>query len=95
MDEMQLMGYAVSIVITLGAFIGVINKFTQPINELKIVIQKLNDNIDSLKADNATQTKRIDKHSDEIENHTHQIGELDKRVGKMETKMDFYHKGGE
>lgn len=93
MDEMQMIGYAVTIVITLGAFVAVISKFTQPINELKIVIQKLNDNIDALKADNASQTRRIDKHSAEIETQGKQIGDLDKRVGKIETKMDFYHKG--
>ena len=86
MDEMQIVGYAVSVVITLGAFISVIWKFTQPINELKIVIQKLNDNIDALKSDNETHGKRLDKHGE-------QIDKLDNRVGKLETKMDMYHKG--
>ena len=86
MDEMQLIGYAVTVIITLGAFIAVIQKFTQPINELKVVIQKLNDNIDALKSDNATHDKRLDKHGE-------QIDKLDNRVGKLETKMDMYHKG--
>ena len=86
MNEMQLIGYAVTAIITLGAFVAVIQKFTQPINELRVVMQKLNDNIDMLKNDNAVQTKRLDKHGEHIEN-------LDNRVGKLETKMDMYHWG--
>lgn len=86
MNEMQFMGYLVSAVITLGAFIAVIMKFIQPINDLRVVIQKLNDNIDVLKSDNENHEKRIDKHGQEID-------KLDNRVGKLETKMDLYHKG--
>lgn len=84
MGEAEILGYAVTVVITLGAFIAVIQKFTQPINDLRVVIQKLNDNIDALKSDNANQTKRIDKHGEEID-------QLDKRVGKIENKIEIYH----
>ena len=87
MDEAQLLGYAVTTLITLGGFIGLIVKFIQPINELRVVIQKLNDNIDSIKNDNTQQGKRIDKHDE-------QISELDHRVGTVETKMKMYHKEG-
>lgn len=87
MDEMQFLGYLIMAVISLGSFIAVILKFTQPINELRVVIQKLNDNIDSLKSDNANQTRRIDKHGEEID-------KLDKRVGTLETKVDMYHGKG-
>lgn len=86
MDEMQLLGYAVTIVITLGAFIAVIQKLTQPINDLKIVIQELKDCIGSLKNDNIIQNQRIEKHGEEIDN-------LKSRVGNIETKIDMYHKG--
>ena len=86
MDELQFIGYLVSAIITLGGFIAVVTKFTQPINDLRIVIQKLNDAIDSLKNDNLLQNRRIDKHGEEID-------KLDHRVGKLETKMDMYHKG--
>lgn len=85
MDEMQLIGYGVTVVITLGAFIAVIWKFTQPINDLKVVIQKLNDKIDELSAGHDRQTHRINKHGEEID-------KLDRRVGKIETKMDMYYK---
>ena len=83
-NEIQIIGYAVSVVITLGAFVAVIQKFTQPINELKVVIQKLNDNIDALKIDNDTQNKRLEKHSE-------QIDRLQDRVNTIETKMNMYH----
>ena len=86
MEDMQFVGYLVSAIITLGGFIAVIMKFIQPINDLRIVIQKLNDNIDALKNDNKSHDERITKHGEEID-------KLDNRVGKLETKMDLYHKG--
>lgn len=85
-EEALLIGYAVLAFITLGSFVGLVLKFTQPINELRVVIQKLNDNIDALKSDNTAHDKRLDKHGE-------QIDKLDNRVGKLETKMDMYHKG--
>ena len=85
MDEIQFLGYIIMAVITLGSFIAVIMKFVQPINELRVVIQKLNDNIDSLKKDNAAQNKRIDRHGERID-------QLDNRVGKIETKIEMIDK---
>lgn len=85
MEETQMIGYAVVVVITLGSFIAVIQKFTQPINELKVVIQKLNDCIESLRNDNEVQNKRLEKHGIEID-------DLKDRVGKVETKINLYHK---
>ena len=84
MNEIELLGYAVSVIITLAAFVNIVHKFTQPINELKIVIQKLNDTIESLKNDNANHNKRIERHGIEIDN-------LNNRVGKIETKIEMYH----
>lgn len=86
MDTNTIIGYAVTAIITLGSFIAVITKFTQPINDLRIVIQKLNDNIDMMKRDNENQGKKIDEHD-------HKLTNLDSRVGKLETKVDMYHKG--
>jgi peptidoglycan hydrolase CwlO-like protein len=85
MNEMQFLGYLVSALITVGGFVGVIIKFIQPINELRVVIQKLNDNIDALKNDNTQQNRRIEKHGEQIE-------DLEHRVGKVETKIEMYHK---
>lgn len=84
MDETQFLGYLVLAIVTLGAFIAVIMKFIQPINDLRVVIQKLNDNIDSLKSTNSQHTKKI-------EQHDVQIGKLDRRVGRLETKVIMYH----
>lgn len=85
MDEVQLAGYAVSAVVILGGFISIITKFTQPINDLRVVIQKLNDNIDSMKRDDEKRDKRIDKHGEKID-------ELDGRVGRLETTVNFHHR---
>lgn len=84
MEQAQIIGYAVSVIITLGSFIAVIQKFTQPINELKIVIQKLNDNIEVLKKDSDYQNRRLDRHREEIE-------DLQSRVSTVETKVSMYH----
>ena len=84
MDDVQFLGYLISAIITLGGFIAVIMKFIQPINDLRVVIQKLNDTIDALKDDNSVQNKRIDKHGEQIDDRNH-------RVGKIETKSDMRH----
>lgn len=80
MDEMQLIGYIVTAVITLGGFITVIVKFTQPINDLRVVIQKLNDAIDTLRSDNATQNRRIEKHGEQIDNLSHRVSSIEARI---------------
>lgn len=85
MDEGKIIGDIVLVIITLGSFLGVIMKFIQPINELRIVIQKLNDNIESMKKEDATRDTRITEHGEQIDN-------LNGRVGKLETKMQIYHK---
>ena len=87
MNEVEFLGYLVTAIITLGGFIAVIMKFTQPINELRVVIQKLNDTIDALKDDTNILNKRIEKHGE-------QIDDLDNRVNKIETKIEMYHKEG-
>ena len=85
MGEMEFLGYFVGAAITLVGFIAVIIKFTQPINDLRVVIQKLNDKIDTLTSDNKSHEERITQHGKEID-------KLDNRVGTLETKMDMYHK---
>lgn len=86
MNEAQLIGYAVLAIITLGSFIVVIQKFTQPINDLKIVIQELKDCISTLKTDNVAQNERLDRHGQDIDI-------LKSKVSNLEVKMDMYHKG--
>lgn len=85
MDNTQFLGYLITAIISLGGFIGIIMKFVQPINDLRVVIQKLNDNLDSLKTDSGKHDKTLEVHEEKIDN-------LDRRVGGLETKMDIYHK---
>ena len=84
MEDTQFLGYLVMAIITLGGFVTVIQKFTQPINDLKVVIQELRDCISSIKADNVAQNRRIEEHGK-------QIDALKDRVNKVETKVDLYH----
>ena len=84
MNELEVVGLLVGGVIVLGSFIAVILKFTQPINELRVVIQKLLDKLESLTSDNAEHGKRLDEHDNDI-------NKLNGRVGTLETKMDMYH----
>lgn len=85
MDEMQFLGLVVTALITLGGFIAIIMKFVQPINDLRIVIQKLNDRLDAKNEQDETRDKRIESHGSRLDT-------LDGRVGKLETKMQIYHK---
>ena len=82
MDEMQFLRYFISAIITLGSVAAIIVKFTQPINDLKVVIQKLNDSIDATKSDN-------EQHHKKLEHHDEQIHQLDRRVTNVEAKMEL------
>lgn len=84
MPQEQFIGNVILAVITLGSFLAIVQKFTQPINDLKVVIQELRDCINDLKNDNATQNKRLEKHGIEID-------DLKERVGRIEIKVDMYH----
>lgn len=85
MDEAQFLGYLVMAIITLGGFVAVIQKISQPINELRLVVQQLTDCIASIKNDNATQNKRLDEHKNAIDN-------LKVEMGELKTKVSLYHK---
>ena len=80
MDTIQFIGYLITSIVTL-AFVGVVMKFVQPINDLRIVIQKLNDAIDTLTRDNQEQNNRINKHGE-------QIDDLNTRVASIESNMN-------
>ena len=85
MDDVVLIGYAVTAVVVLGGFIGVIMKFTQPINDLRVVIQKLNDKIDSIIADANELKIRVGEHGKEID-------ALGTRVCRIETRIGLGNK---
>lgn len=85
MNEMEFLGTLISAVITLGGFIAVIVKFTQPINDLRVVIQKLNDKLDILEKQSDTQNEKVNKIDGRVD-------KLEHRLYTMETKMQLYHK---
>ena len=85
MNEMEFLGTLISAVITLGGFIAVIVKFTQPINDLRVVIQKLNDKLDTLEKQSDTQIEKVNRIDGRVD-------KLENRVGTIETQMKFFHK---
>lgn len=89
MDEAQIIGYIVLAVITLGTFITMVfkavSKITQPINDLRLVIQELKDCIKEITKENATHTALLDRHSKLIE-------ELQMDVMELKHTIDMYHK---
>ena len=89
MDYYLIFGMVAVALIALLGFIYVIRQNAQKeveiFTELKICITKLTDEIKAMRETDATRDRRIDKHGD-------QIDKLDNRVGKLETKMDLYHK---
>lgn len=84
MEQAQLIGYAVLVIITLGSFIAVVQKFTQPINDLKVVIQELKDCIAQMRSDSEMQNRRITEHGKELD-------VLKSRMDKLEIKVDMHH----
>lgn len=88
MDQTLFIGYLVLAVITLGSFIGIVLKFTQPINDLRIVIQELKDTLNNMKLNDDRRDKHLEKHDRDIQN-------LENRVGNLETRMNIYHSNRE
>lgn len=86
MEQAQLVGYAIIALITIGSFVTLINKMTQPINELRVVIQELKDCIKDITKENARHTDRLDKHRDQIE-------ALQKDVAEIKIMISMHHKG--
>ena len=85
MSEMEFLGTLIGAIITLGGFIAVIVKFTQPINDLRVVIQKLNDKLDNLEKQSNDRDAKNEKIDGRVE-------KLEDRFIDMETKMKIYHK---
>lgn len=89
MDEAQIIGYIVLAAISLGTFITMVfkavSKITQPINDLRLVIQELKDCIKEITKENATHTALLDRHRKQIE-------ELQVDVMELKHTIDMYHK---
>lgn len=87
MDENLFLGYLVCAIVVLGSFVALVMKFVKPINDLRVTIQQLIDTLNTVRDNDKKRDARLDKHDD-------QIVKLDKRVGKIETKMEVYHEEG-
>lgn len=81
----EFLGYLVLGLSTLIGLFFAAQKFLEPINALNLAVQELRDYIGSLKEDDERQNADIKEHGE-------QINQLKERVGKVETKMDLYHK---
>lgn len=81
----EFLGYLVLGLATLIGLFTAAQKFLEPIDALNLAVQELRDYIGSLKEDDERQNQDIKEHSKEID-------KLKDRVGKVETKIDMYHK---
>ena len=88
MNATLFLGYLVGGLITLGTLLGLAMKIVQPMNDLRIVIQKLVDKFDTMEKTN-------EKHDKTLEKHEEHLDKLDDRVGKLETRVDIYHEEGQ
>ena len=89
MEQAFTIGAVILALLSIFKLIGAVNsfseKFTGPLNELKIAIQRLNDSIEHLIKDSEVLKDKITKHGQEIHH-------LNSRMDKVELKMDMYHK---
>lgn len=85
MDEVTILGYVLLALVTIIGFVVAIIKMTKPINNLCIAVQELRDSIKSLRELSTTQNSRLDAHGQEID-------DLKLKLGKLETKVNMYHK---
>lgn len=89
MDEAQIIGCIILAAVTIGSFLTMVlkavGKITQPINELRVVIQELKDCIKDITKENAFHTELLDRHRKQIE-------ELQMDVMELKHTIDMYHK---
>lgn len=72
-------------IVTIGGFLAIIWKFTEPINKLNLAIQELRDYMKQERETNDRQNKRLDEHGKAIDN-------LNMEMQGLKTRVDMYHK---
>lgn len=92
MDEMTILGYVISALITVGALFGILQKFTAPINLLNVSIQKLSDKIDMLVNDGKRRDDLIKKIEDKQERLESELQDVKRDVDNIKLKVNMYHK---
>lgn len=88
MEQATVIGTIVLALATIIGFITSIVNLVKPINELRIAIQKLNDNLEHIKIENSGRDERIKKNIDDIK-------KLNDRMYKVERDIAVYHSGDE
>lgn len=72
-------------IVTIGGFLAIIWKFTEPINKLNLAIQELRDYMKQERETNDRQNKRLDEHGKAIDN-------LNMEMQGLKTRVDMYHR---
>ena len=86
MDDKIIISYVIIALLTVGSLVAMVLKFIQPINELKIAIQKLTDSIDNLIKENETLKARINEHG-KFKHHQRELCE--KQCRKQTQNLSF------
>ena len=84
MEQATVIGTIVLALATIIGFITSIVNLVKPINELRIAIQKLNDNLEHIKNENSGRDERIKKNVEDIK-------KLNDRMYKVERDIAVYH----
>ena len=72
-------------IVTIGGFLAIIWKFTEPINKLNLAIQELRDYMKQERETNDRQNKRLDEHGKAIDN-------LNMQMQGLKTRVEMYHR---
>lgn len=108
MNETQFLGYLVIGIISLGSFVGVIQKFTKPVNAMKDEFTKSMNDLNmkftesihdlaivmqDLKSCISTLKNENSLVNKRLEKHGKEIDDLNERVKVLETQMKIHHGG--
>lgn len=86
MENATIIGYVMLAMISIGSFVILVIKFTKPINDLRVVIERLNTLITELKSAN-------EKNRHDIEEIHSRINKINTKVDELAIKVSLYHNG--
>lgn len=80
-QQAQIIGYSVLVIITLGSFATLIFKISAPITRLQVAVEKLTPILDNINSDLNSLANRVSIHGKEID-------ELRDRIIRLEEKLN-------
>lgn len=80
-QQAQIIGYSVLVIITLGSFVTLIFKISAPITRLQVAVEKLTPILDNINSDLNSLANRVSIHGKEID-------ELRDRIIRLEEKLN-------